>query len=92
MSTSWGYKCTSCADEYSPTWFNTSRCDLLVAMIPLAEHFSAILFNIVYSDWISEETMLMRIYDHPTPERWLANHKGHDIVVVNEYGDIYESK
>ena len=81
MSTEWGYKCLTCDRKLEDTWFNHGQGKLIEALHlwPIIKQIQASVWLRVSfdPDWYSFEVF-----------SFLAQHEGHDIAFLNEYGDI----
>lgn len=86
MSKYFGYRCQTC-DEESPRWFNWGQ-DILRNALPLASHFKAIVESELVKEWDCE-IKIMGVYDYPSPPEFLANHFEHDVIIVDEYSEVY---
>jgi hypothetical protein len=85
MSTYWGYYCKDCKKE-TDHWINHGEEVLTV----LKKHEKILNTAVKESDgWIEIHLMGFDI-DDDYPLEWLEKHRGHNIVLKNEYGDEKE--
>ena len=87
MSTSWGYRCNTCGVD-SPTWFNHGQPTLCEAVekwpaIKAIRDADLSCFDVEITAYIYEE------YGdkEPTLFEFLDAHHGHELMLLNEYGD-----
>lgn len=86
MSTHWGFTCKTC-EEYSSTWINHGE-EMLREFFKIAPKLNKILsetdldieFNIMGFGWNKDFVS--------DALQFLAFHKGHQISLRNEYGDV----
>lgn len=95
MSTHWGYHCktcppvdrsthvpdTDCMDADSNAWLNHGD-EILRRIAALTPHFRAIREG--EGGWVEVNVLGAG----PWPIEWLLAHEGHDIELMNEYGDV----
>lgn len=87
MSTYWGYKCKDC-NVSSEHWFNHGD-DYLNALVAVREDLEQVMKRL--EKWIGWRIDISHMnVDEENPLEFLQQHKGHNIVLENEYGDLKE--
>lgn len=79
MSTEWGYKCLTCNQESEDTWFNHGQ-DKLVEAVQVWPEIKKIQATVWLRVVFDSDRYLSE------PFLFLAQHEGHEIVLLNEYG------